>query len=48
MTKAGKDQSAASGVNALTIRILNPLAISDALLTKGLRKLDPALVAANS
>lgn len=36
------------GVNANTIRILNPLTISDELLTEGLAKLEQALVAANS
>lgn len=36
------------GVNANTIRILNPLTISDELLTEGLAKLEQALIAANS
>ena len=36
------------GVNANTIRILNPLTISDELLTDRLAKLEQALVAANS
>jgi 4-aminobutyrate aminotransferase / (S)-3-amino-2-methylpropionate transaminase / 5-aminovalerate transaminase len=36
------------GVNANTIRILNPLTITDALLDEGLAMLERALMAANA